>query len=50
MATRAAGMAIEIFKNSRSKERADMILEPLQVMISLAILGFCPKRFDYSKH
>ena len=42
MATRAAGMAIEIFKNSRSKERADMILEPLQVMISLAILGFCP--------
>ena len=42
MATKAAGMAIEIFKNTRSKEKGDMILEPLQVMISLAVLGFCP--------
>jgi len=28
---------------STPKERADMILEPLQVMIQLGILGFCPK-------
>ena len=42
MATRAAGLAIEIFKNNRNKEKGDMILEPLQVMISLAVLGFCP--------
>lgn len=28
---------------SNPKERLDMILEPLQVMIQLAILGFCPK-------
>jgi len=28
---------------STPKERADMILEPLQVMIQLAVLGFCPK-------
>ena len=28
---------------SSPKERTDMILEPLQVMIQLAILGFCPK-------
>ena len=43
MATKAAGLAVEILKtNSRTKEKADMILEPLQVMITLAILGFCP--------
>lgn len=28
---------------STPKERVDMILEPLQVMIQLAILGYCPK-------
>ena len=28
---------------SNPKERLDMILEPLQVMIQLAILGFCPR-------
>lgn len=42
MATKAAGLAIEMLKNSRTKERGDMILEPLQVMITLGILGFCP--------
>ena len=42
MATKAAGLAIEVFKNSKTKERGDMILEPLQVMITLGILGFCP--------
>ena len=28
---------------SNPKERLDMILEPLQVMIQLALLGFCPR-------
>ena len=42
MATKAAGLAIEILKNNRTREKADMILEPLQVMITLAILGFSP--------
>ena len=43
MATKAAGLAVEILKtNSRTKEKADMILEPLQVMTTLAVLGFCP--------
>ena len=27
---------------STPKERVDMILEPLQVMMQLAILGYCP--------
>jgi hypothetical protein len=38
----AQKLVIENLK-STPKERADMILEPLQVMIQLAILGFCPK-------
>lgn len=42
MTTKATGLAIELFKNNKSKERADMILEPMQVMITLSILGFCP--------
>mgnify|MGYP005647423445 CR=1 FL=1 len=42
MAAKAAGLAIEVFKNSKTKERGDMILEPLQVMITLGMLGFCP--------
>jgi hypothetical protein len=37
----ASKTIIESFK-SQPKERLDMILEPLQVMIQLAILGFCP--------
>jgi len=42
MAKKAAGLAIEVFKNTKTKERSDMILEPLQVMITLGLLGFCP--------
>lgn len=42
MATKAAGLAMEMLKSNRTKERADMILEPLQVMITLGIIGFCP--------
>jgi hypothetical protein len=38
----AQKLVIENLK-STPKERVDMILEPLQVMIQLAILGYCPK-------
>jgi hypothetical protein len=38
----AKKLVIENLK-STPKERVDMILEPLQVMIQLAILGYCPK-------
>ena len=37
-----APVALELLKGKSSKEQSDMILEPLQVMITLAILGFCP--------
>lgn len=37
-----APLAIEMFRNKNMKEQSDMILEPLQVMITLSILGFCP--------
>jgi len=42
MAATLGPALIEGFK-SNPKERLDMILEPLQVMIQLAILGFCPR-------
>ena len=42
MATTLGPALIESLK-SNPKERLDMILEPLQVMIQLAILGFCPR-------
>ena len=38
----AAPVAIELLKGKPTKEQADLILEPLQVMINLAVLGFCP--------
>lgn len=28
--------------SSKKKERSDMILEPLQVMVQLALIGYCP--------
>jgi len=37
-----APLAIEMFRNKNMKEQSDMILEPLQVMITLSVLGFCP--------
>ena len=33
---------IDLVKTNKTKESADMILEPLQVMITLALLSFCP--------
>ena len=33
---------VDIITTNKTKERADMILEPLQVMITLALLSFCP--------
>jgi len=42
MASTLGPALIESLKSS-PKERLDMILEPLQVMIQLAILGFCPR-------
>ena len=38
----AAPVAFELLKGKPTKEQADLILEPLQVMINLAVLGFCP--------
>ena len=35
-------VALELLKGKPTKEQADLILEPLQVMINLAVLGFCP--------
>ena len=32
-----------LFKRDKRKERFDIILEPLQTMIQLALLAFCPK-------
>lgn len=37
-----APVALEFFRSKNVKEQSDMILEPLQVLITLAILGFCP--------
>lgn len=37
-----APVALEFFRGKNVKEQSDMILEPLQVLITLAILGFCP--------
>lgn len=42
MSTSTADMAIKMLKTNKKRERTDMILEPLQVMITLAILGFSP--------
>ena len=33
---------IDLVKTNKTKESADMILEPLQVMITLGLLSFCP--------
>tara|TARA_Y100000741_G_scaffold330600_1_gene285301 strand:- start:296 stop:943 length:648 start_codon:yes stop_codon:yes gene_type:complete len=33
---------LDLVKTNKTKESADMILEPLQVMITLALLSFCP--------
>lgn len=33
---------VDYMKKNKTKEKADMILEPLQVMITLAQLNFCP--------
>ena len=33
---------MEFAVSSRKKERSDMILEPLQVMVQLALLAYCP--------
>tara|TARA_Y100001970_G_C13965648_1_gene715476 strand:- start:241 stop:891 length:651 start_codon:yes stop_codon:yes gene_type:complete len=38
----AAPLAMELFK-AKPKERSDMILEPLHVIIGIAMLGFCPE-------
>lgn len=40
--TALAPVALELLKGKPNKEQADLILEPLQVMINLAVLGFCP--------
>ncbi len=40
--TALAPVALELLKGKPTKEQADLILEPLQVMINLAVLGFCP--------
>lgn len=40
--TSLAPVALEFFRSKNVKEQSDMILEPLQVLITLAILGFCP--------
>ena len=40
--TSLAPVALEIFRGKNTKEQSDMILEPLQVIITLAILGYCP--------
>jgi len=37
-----APVAFELLKGKPAKEKSDMILEPLQVLITLAVLGFCP--------
>ena len=37
-----ATVAFELLKGKSTKEQTDMILEPLQVLITLAVLGFCP--------
>ncbi len=38
----AAPLAMELLK-AKPKERSDMILEPLHVIIKIAMLGFCPE-------
>ena len=38
----AAPLAMELLK-AKPKERSDMILEPLHVVIGIAMLGFCPQ-------
>ena len=38
----AAPLAMELLK-AKPKERSDMILEPLHVIIGIAMLGFCPQ-------
>ena len=40
--TALAPVALELLKGKPTKEQADLILEPLQLMINLAVLGFCP--------
>ena len=33
---------MEFAVSSKKKERSDMIFEPLQVMVQLALLAYCP--------
>ena len=40
--TSLAPVAFELLRGKNTKEQSDMILEPLQVLITLAILGYCP--------
>tara|TARA_Y100000816_G_scaffold209015_1_gene154819 strand:+ start:496 stop:1152 length:657 start_codon:yes stop_codon:yes gene_type:complete len=40
--TSLAPAAFELILGKNTKEQSDMILEPLQVLITLAILGYCP--------
>jgi hypothetical protein len=40
--TSLAPVALELLRGKNVKEQSDMILEPLQVIITLAILGYCP--------
>ena len=40
--TSLAPVAFELLMGKNTKEQSDMILEPLQVLITLAILGYCP--------
>jgi hypothetical protein len=38
----AATQIVDLVNTTNKKEKVDMILEPLQVMITLALLSFCP--------
>ena len=41
--TSLAPVALELLRGGKNvKEQSDMILEPLQVIITLAVLGYCP--------
>ena len=41
--TSLAPVALELLRGGKTvKEQSDMILEPLQVIITLAVLGYCP--------
>ena len=38
----ATTQIVDLVNTTNKKEKVDMILEPLQVMITLALLSFCP--------